>query len=104
VLSEDGVQRRRQAFARMSASSLVVRNSRVEIPACRAQVIGVDFDGKGVTPQNRALAGLAYLAAMNEGISLGMLNSALEKRFTSSHLAAARETLAKMNLVASPDL
>lgn len=102
VLSEDGVQRRRQAFAKMSANGLVVHDSRVEIPASRAQVIGINFAGKGVTSQDRALAGLAFLAARNEGISLGMLNAALEKRFGSSHLAAARETLAKMNLPASP--
>ncbi|MDJ0621419.1 MAG: thiamine pyrophosphate-dependent enzyme [Desulfocapsaceae bacterium] len=102
VLSEDGIPRRRQSFAQMAEGGLVIHNSRISVPDCQARTIAVDFAGKGVGAKDQALGALAFLASLNEGISLAMLNSALEKKFTSTHLATAQQTLAKMQLVEQP--
>lgn len=104
VLSQDGIKRRRQAFDQMSTDGLVVHDVRVSIPECQARTIAVDFASKGLGTKNCALGSLALLASLNEGISSAMLNSALNKKFTSTHLTAAHQTLAKMQLIGQPGL
>lgn len=96
VFSADGVKRRQQLFSHMTDDGLIICAKGVEIPECKAQKTYIDFKSKGVSSENYGLAALALLARRERAITMEMLMTALEKRFSGDHQAAAQKTLEKI--------
>ncbi len=96
VLSADGVKRRQQIFAHMSADGLVICAAGIEIPHCKAEVRYIDFKEKGVNSENYGLAALGLLAEEKRAITVDMLDTALQKRFSREHYDAAWKNLGKV--------
>lgn len=81
ALASEGVERRKTLFENTTQDTTIIHEQNVKIPPCNASVFPVDFKGKGIKPQEWALASLAVLAGMNKVISLDMLQKAIELRF-----------------------
>ena len=89
ALADEGVERRRNDLERLTADSLVIADGEVNIPETRAEVVRVDFKGRGVKKADRALAALAVAADMKRVLHRDMLCAALEERFSGQVLRAA---------------
>ncbi|KIX14142.1 thiamine pyrophosphate-dependent enzyme [Dethiosulfatarculus sandiegensis] len=81
ALAPEGVERRKEVYAKLGPETLVIQAAGVEIPETGAQVRLVDFKGQGLKNVDWSLASLAVLAKLNKVITLDMLNLALENRF-----------------------
>jgi pyruvate/2-oxoacid:ferredoxin oxidoreductase beta subunit/Pyruvate/2-oxoacid:ferredoxin oxidoreductase gamma subunit len=81
VLSQEGMDRRKDFFETLDKGTLILRVPEVKIPSCKANIVQIDFKAQGIKPQDRALASLSILAKLNRIISLEMLQSALKVRF-----------------------
>lgn len=81
VISDEGVRRRRGAFAAMSDQALIIAAADATLPESPAEVIKVDFKAWKIAGRDRALAALAVLAVSNRVINIPMLKTAIAKRF-----------------------
>ena len=81
VLSQEGVDRRKNFFNTLDEGTLILQVPEVKIPSCKAKIMQIDFKTQGIKSQDRALASLSILAKLNKTISLEMLQSALKVRF-----------------------
>jgi len=81
VLSQEGVDRRKNFFDTLDEETLILQVPEVKIPSCKARIMHIDFKAQGIKSQDRALASLSILAKLNKVISLEMLQSALKVRF-----------------------
>ncbi len=81
VLSQEGVDRRKNFFDTLNEKTIVLQVPEVKIPSCKARIMHIDFKAQGIKSQDRALASLSILAKLNKVISLEMLQSALKIRF-----------------------
>ncbi|MBA4366217.1 MAG: 2-oxoglutarate synthase [Desulfobacterium sp.] len=81
ALASEGVERRKHLFKNTTQDTIIIHEKNVKIPSCNASAFSVDFKGKGIKPQDWALASLAVLAGMNKVICLTMLQKAIELRF-----------------------
>ena len=89
ALGQEGVNRRKDLFARLGPGSLVISAQGVDIPDCSVEPHIVDFRQQSIREQDWALAALALLAGWNKVINPAMLKSALEHRFHDAVLASA---------------
>ncbi len=95
ALAQEGVDRRREAFAHFDGDTLVLAAADVTLPESPARVHTIDFKALGVRPPDRALAAVAAMAARQRIISPPMLDRALEHRFAGKVLESARATVEK---------
>lgn len=95
ALAEEGVNRRRDIFARLDSKALVIQAAGVEIPASDDRVISLDFKGLQIKKADWALASLAVLAAMNKAVSREMLDAAVNLQFKAGVLEAAKALINK---------
>ena len=96
ALSADGVKSRPHSFSQISADGLVICAAGVEIPACKAEILYIDFKEKGVSSENYGLAALGLLARKRRAITMDMLDSILKKRLSKEHHSAAQKTMEKV--------
>jgi len=81
VLSQQGIDRRKNFFDTLTEKTLILQVPKIKIPSCKAKIMQIDFKAQGIKSQDRALASLSILAKLNKVISLEMLQSALKVRF-----------------------
>ena len=93
VLSQEGVDRRKNFFDTLDEETLILLVPEVKIPSCKAKVMNIDFKAQGIKSQDRALASLAILAKLNKIISRKMLQSALKVRFKDQALSTSLDLL-----------
>ncbi|MEE4263534.1 MAG: thiamine pyrophosphate-dependent enzyme [Desulfobacteraceae bacterium] len=96
VLDQEGADRRRTMFDHLEEDTLVVKIEGVEIPACKAQIHGVNLKTLGIKKPDWALASLTFLANPGRIISLEMLTAALKIRFKGKILENALELIRKV--------
>jgi Pyruvate/2-oxoacid:ferredoxin oxidoreductase gamma subunit len=89
ALAQEGVDRKKSMFAKLSPSARVLKAKEVDLPATSAEVEKIDFKARGVRPPDRALASLAVLASENRVLSAEMLEAALKIRFKAAVLEKA---------------
>ena len=95
VLGPEGVARRRELFASLTADTMVIKASDVPIPECDGKILTVDFQSLKIKAPDRALAALAILAGLNTVISMEMLREALGIRFKEGVLEKALSLVKK---------
>ena len=95
ALSDEGVQRRKKIFPKLTPETLVVREKSVEIPDTAAEVVTVDYKDMKIKRHDWALASLGFLAKHRRGITEEMLMPALKSRFNEKVFALAMETVNK---------
>ncbi len=96
VVSEEGVKRRRRAFAGMSDQALIIAAVDVALPESPAEVVEIDFKAWKIAGRDRALAALAVLAAGNRVLSTDMLKTAIAKRFPKGQAGPALELVSSV--------
>ncbi len=84
AISQAGIQRRSDLFKNLSDNTLVIKARDIEIKGINStskRVVDIDFKNLKIKSSDRALAALAYLAAMEDIIDLNMLKNAVELQF-----------------------
>jgi Pyruvate/2-oxoacid:ferredoxin oxidoreductase gamma subunit len=81
ALDQEGVDRRRDLFERLSEDALIIQISGVSLPASKARIHQVDFKNQGIKGMDWALASLAVLAKLKMVIHPKMLEAALTVKF-----------------------
>jgi len=89
ALDQEGVDRRRAMFERLTEDALIVQIGDVSLPASKARIHPVDFKSSGIKRTDWALASLAVLAKLNRIISTEMLKAALKLKFKGNTYQAA---------------
>jgi 2-oxoglutarate ferredoxin oxidoreductase subunit beta len=89
ALGQEGVRRRQTVMAGASSETLVLNAGAVDVPAASDRSVVLDCSAVKIKPADRALAAIAWLACRNRVLTLAMLRSALELRFTGKVLASA---------------
>jgi pyruvate/2-oxoacid:ferredoxin oxidoreductase beta subunit/Pyruvate/2-oxoacid:ferredoxin oxidoreductase gamma subunit len=95
ALAAEGVNRRKKMFASLSQESMVIKAAGVELPACPADIVEVDFKAKKIKTQDYALAALAVMAQHNRVLNMDMLHAALKLRFKQSIFETAVSVVEK---------
>jgi pyruvate/2-oxoacid:ferredoxin oxidoreductase beta subunit/Pyruvate/2-oxoacid:ferredoxin oxidoreductase gamma subunit len=95
ALAAEGVNRRKKMFESLSQGSVVIKAAGVELPACPADVVEVDFKAKKIKSQDYALAALAVMAQQNRVLNMEMLHAALKLRFKQSIYETAVSVMEK---------
>ncbi len=95
ALSEDGVQRRKALFDKLSAEALVFSAAGLQLPSCAAPVIEMDFKARRIKSQDWAMAALAWLAADGRVITADMLEAGLKLRFKGAVLESVLKVVAE---------
>ncbi|MEJ2101531.1 MAG: 2-oxoacid:acceptor oxidoreductase family protein, partial [Desulfobacterales bacterium] len=98
ALDQEGVDRRRNLFERLTKDALIIQTGGVSLPATKARIHNVDFTNQGIKRVDRALASLAVLAKLNRIISTEMLKSALKLRFRGNLYSAALAVIGRLGL------
>ena len=96
ALAQEGVGRRKGQIAQLGEKALVIRASDVALPETAAEVRTVDFKALSVKGQDRALAALTLLAAMDRGLTLPMLRAAVNRRFSGKPLEGSRALMDRL--------
>ena len=96
ALSDEGVARRHQIFAKLRPDTMVIKEKTVDIPNTQANVIEIDFKKLKITKQNWALASLGIIAKKNQAINKQMLDFGLKARFNETVYQAAMDTINKI--------
>jgi pyruvate/2-oxoacid:ferredoxin oxidoreductase beta subunit len=91
ALSQEGVDRRKELFERLTEDTLILQLPGIDLPPSRAVTRQADLKSLGVNTRDWALALLSILAGYNRILTLPMLQFALEIKFTGKTLAAARK-------------
>ena len=81
ALDQEGIERKKSLFETLTDDTLVLSDSKLKLPACRGNIVTVDFKAKKVKRQDMAIAALALLTQYQSLISLDMLRAALRIRF-----------------------
>jgi len=89
ALDQEGVDRRRELFERLTDDTLIIQIEGVSLPVSKARIHPVDFKSSGIKRADWALASLAVLAKLNRIISTDMLEAALKLRFKGNTYQAA---------------
>ena len=100
ALAQEGVDRRKNQLAGLTREALVLWASDVTLPHTEARIQAIDFKKLSVKGQDRALAGLALLATMEEGLNLPMLKTALNRRFSGKALEGSMALVDRLDQVA----
>ena len=96
ALAPEGVNRRKKMLAQLSPQALVIKAVGVDLPACPATVVEVDFKARKVKSADWALAALAVLAGQNRAMNMEMLTAALKLRFSPKVFEMASVVLDKV--------
>ena len=91
ALSQEGVDRRKELFERLTEDTLIVQLPGIDLPTSRSFPHQADLKSMGVNTRDWALASLSILASYNRVITMSMLQFALEIKFTGKTLTAARK-------------
>ncbi len=94
ALAPEGIERRRDIFARIDQETLVIQASGVDIPKTKAKIKVVDFNALGLKTHDWSLAALGVMAQMKKVLNQSMLDAALEHRFRGEALAGAKGVVA----------
>jgi len=86
ALGQEGIDRKKALFSTCGEDTLVLVDSKAEIPDCRGTILSIDFKGKKIKRQDMAMAALSLLAQQKRLISPDMLETALGIRFKGSTL------------------
>jgi pyruvate/2-oxoacid:ferredoxin oxidoreductase beta subunit/Pyruvate/2-oxoacid:ferredoxin oxidoreductase gamma subunit len=100
ALAQEGVQRRQKMLGGVGSDTVILKAADVALPDTSAKIANVDFKALQVKQPDRALAGLALLAKMNQIISAEMLGAALAFKFDRNILEKA---MALVDRIASND-
>jgi pyruvate/2-oxoacid:ferredoxin oxidoreductase beta subunit/Pyruvate/2-oxoacid:ferredoxin oxidoreductase gamma subunit len=96
ALSDEGVMRRKNIFAKLKPDTFVLKEKSVEIPQTKANVVELDFRQLKIKRQDWALASLAVIAGKEKAINKEMLDYALRSRFNEKVYQIAMETIEKI--------
>jgi len=89
ALDQEGVDRHREMFERLTEDALIIQIDGVSLPVSKAPIHPVDFKSSGIKRADWALASLAVLAKLNRIISTEMLKAALKLKFKGTTYQAA---------------
>jgi Pyruvate/2-oxoacid:ferredoxin oxidoreductase gamma subunit len=81
ALAQEGVNRRKAMLAGLSAQAQVIKAAGLDLGACRANMVEVDFKAQKIRPQDMALASLAVCAGHRTVLTTEMLETAVKLRF-----------------------
>jgi len=93
ALGQEGVNRRKKIFAKLTKETLVLKAPGVDLPATAAKIQKIDFKAGKIKPKDWALAAIVQLARAKRMLSMDMLNAALELRFKGKALEQVREVV-----------
>jgi len=96
ALAQEGVDRRRQMFAKLDADALILQIAGVNVPDCKARVCQIDLKARGIRNPDWALASVGVLAGQEKIINFEMLQAALNIRFKGQTLADSLELIQKV--------
>ena len=97
AIDQEGIDRRRDVFGRLTPKSLVIQVGGTSLPANRARIHQIDLKNQGVKPSDWALASLVVLAKLKRIITRQMLEAALKVRFKGKVLEASLKLLKQVN-------
>lgn len=103
ALAAEGVNRRKKMLASLSPEALVIKASGVELPACQASILEVDFKAEKLKSPDWALVALAVLAQQNKVLSMDMFKAALKLRFKAGQYETAVAMVDKAILTLCPN-
>ena len=98
ALDQEGVDRRRDLFERLSEDALIIQISGVSLPASKARIHQVDFKSQGIKRTDWALASLAVLAKLKNVIHPKMLEAALKIKFKGNAQDSALQLIEQVNI------
>jgi hypothetical protein len=98
ALDQEGVDRRRNLFERLTEDALIIQTSGVSLPATRARIHQVDFKSQGIKRVDWALASLAVLAGLKIVIHSQMMEAALKARFRGKVLDSALQLVKQVQI------
>ncbi len=96
AIGPEGVARRKKMFDGLDERCTILQASGVEVPAGRASIQRVDFKGQGFKVTDWALASLGVLAKLGRAVRPETLEAALATRLKGDSLAAALETVRRV--------
>jgi 2-oxoglutarate/2-oxoacid ferredoxin oxidoreductase subunit beta len=96
ALAAEGVARRAKMLADLPEETLVIRAEGVAMPPCQATVVTFDFKAFGIREPDWALAALALMATRQAAVSMAMLQTALEMKFSNKVYDLATAVIEKM--------
>jgi 2-oxoglutarate/2-oxoacid ferredoxin oxidoreductase subunit beta len=102
ALAREGVNRKRDLFAKMSPDGRILREKGLEIPDTPAHITEIDFKGHGFRRTERALAALSLLARTEDPITLEMLEEALRSSLEGKALEMSLNLVERTAAIAKP--
>jgi pyruvate/2-oxoacid:ferredoxin oxidoreductase beta subunit/Pyruvate/2-oxoacid:ferredoxin oxidoreductase gamma subunit len=81
ALDQEGVDRRRDLFERLTKDTLIIQIKGIRLPVSKARIHQIDLKNQGIKRPDWALASLAVLARLKNVITPQMLETALKARF-----------------------
>jgi len=98
ALDQEGVDRRRDLFARLAKDALIIQISGVTLPASKADIHRVDLKAQGIKRTDWALASLAVLAKLEKVIRPEMLQAALKIRFKGKAVTSSMDLIGRVEI------
>ena len=98
ALDQEGVDRRRDLFARLSKDALIIQISGVTLPNNKARIHRVDLKAQNIKRPDWALASLAVLARLEKAIRTEMLEAALKIRFKGKTLTSSLDLIRRVEI------
>ena len=81
ALGQEGIDRKKAIFGSCTQDTLILVDSKAEIPDCRGTIFSMDFKEQKIKRQDMAMVALSLLAQQERLITLDMLVAALRIRF-----------------------
>lgn len=97
AIGQEGIDRKSALFKKLNDRAVVIKDERVAIPDCRAEIITFDFKDQKIKAPDMALAGLAVLCGQRSIITGDMLQQALYLRFKDKILETALNLIHRIN-------
>jgi len=98
AIAPEGVERRKDLFARLDPEAVVLREAQVEIPATPAKVMTLDFKAQKLKKTEWAMASLAVLAKTNLILTPETLETAVEDRFKGESRESVKSMIRSVTL------
>jgi pyruvate/2-oxoacid:ferredoxin oxidoreductase beta subunit len=98
ALDQEGVDRRRDLFARLAKEALIIQIGGVTLPASKANIHRVDLKAQSIKRTDWALASLAVLAKLEKVIRPEMLEAALKIRFTGKAVTSSLGLIGRVEI------
>ncbi len=81
ALADEGVKRRYKIFESLGEKTLIIKSKDVDLPACKAMILEIDFKNQKIKSSDMALASLSVIAQLKKIITPEMLEKVLAIRF-----------------------